>query len=225
MEYNLTVPFPFPVEEEKGSAKFEKSTKKLIVVAPVKQDHEIQRLVSTDSGIEMDPGFAMDEEEDQESEKQHKKSESPSEDLMLPSYSCNIYEGLMIFTLDVKHVSENSLVKASMDEEDFGFSLEFTSVGKGLVPFQYGFFCALVIPDEERCRLLKNPLESIEVEVWDNNVIVKVSLPKGREDQQCLEYKVGSSPNDLTKHSLPQLRAFRKKKEKMGIVSFNPSFS
>ena len=234
-EYSLTVPFPYPVEEDKGSAKFEKSTKKLIVVAPVKADpHEtIHRLVSTDSGIEMDPAFALEDEEveddehDQERRKSSPASKTPSsggeqekrEDLLFPSYSCNIYEGLMIFTLDVKHVSESSLIKTSMIEEDFGFSLKFSSVGKGMVPFHYGFYCALVIPEEDRCRLIKDPLESIEVEVWDNNVIVKVSLPKGQR-APCHQYKVGSNPDDLTLHSLPQLRAFRKRKEeKLGNVS------
>ena len=115
----------------------------------------------------------------------------------------------MIFTLDVKNVKEAEMVKATMTEEAFGFSLKFSSVGAGFVSFNYGFYCCLVV---DGCRLSKDPADYVEVEVWDNNVIVKMSLPAGVDFDQ---YKVGSSPGDLTIHSVPQLRALRKRREQL----------
>ena len=49
-KYRLVVNFAYPVDEEKGSAKFDRSTHKLVVTLPVKNVASVARLTSTDSG-------------------------------------------------------------------------------------------------------------------------------------------------------------------------------
>ena len=55
-EYHLVVNFAYPVDEEKGSAKFDRSTHMLLITLPVKVDNSsaINRLTSTDSGIDIE---------------------------------------------------------------------------------------------------------------------------------------------------------------------------
>ena len=215
--YSLSVRFAYPVLEEEASARFDVGSRVLAVTVPVRPS-EVRRLTSTDSGIDVDGDadngyFACTEDDDAEPKKKEEdetaEDGSSGEDLLFPPYACNIYEDLMIFTLEVKRAEQSSLRKVAMEEEGFGFGLTFSSsssAGKE----RYGFFCALVPPPP--CRPAGPTVqERVEVEVWDNNVIVKVSLPKGLG---CEQFKVGSNQRDLTIHNLPQLRALRRKKEK-----------
>ena len=222
--HSLSIGFPYPVEEEKGQAKFDKSTRRLTVTAPVRPANEVKRLVSTDSGIEVDMGYLSTEdlpekEEEDEPEKEIKagglEEDDEDEDLLLPTYQCKIYEDIMVFTLDVKKVDERSLEKFPIPGEPNGFRLRFTSIGGGLVPFRYGFSCALVVPPSPAA--LEADLELVEVEVWDNNVIVKFPLPA---DNDCDKYKVGLSADDMAVIDLPRLKSYRKRKEILLSVSF-----
>ncbi len=56
-EYRLVVNFAYPVDEERGSAKFDRSTRKLLITLPVKAVNSnviVNRLTSTDSGIDIE---------------------------------------------------------------------------------------------------------------------------------------------------------------------------
>lgn len=216
--YNLSIPFSYPVVEERATAKFDKNSRTLTVTAPVRPEKEVKRLVSTDSGIEVDA--ICFEDQVQQQDKPSSPPTQATKDLLLPAYTCNIYEDLMIFTLSVKNVDEKSLVKASLEQETFGFSLLFSSIGSGFVKFDYGFFCALALDTDKSAIFSKDPANCVEVEVWNSNIIVKVSLPPGLEYDQ---YKVGSNPSDLTLHSLPRLRALRERMEKMKKVIIRQS--
>ena len=236
--YRLLLAFPYPVEGDSGCAKFNKQDRKLTVTVPVKQG-EVRRLVSTDSGYggETDQSFSDDgvEENDTKSEEGAVEvfksapaapSEDPDdpEDLMFPPYSCKIYEDLMVITLDVKNVAEKSLDTTSMAvfDEPYGFCLKFTSIGRGFVPFRYGFYCAFVLPEGNSRGAQAEPRP--EIEVWDNNMIVKVKLPKGVD---CREYRVGSSARDLTLYTLPQMhrRALWKRQKDDSLEPENVSFN
>jgi len=213
--YKLLLAFPFPVNSDNGCAKFNKQNKRLTVTVPVKLAG-VRRLISTDSGYggENDQSFSDDGVEEHGVDCESVQSapaaaaistedQDDPEDLMFPPYSCKIYEDLMVLTLDVKNVAEKTLETMSMADfdEPCGFCLKFTSIGRGFVPFRYGFYCAFVLPEGvtlERERQKTHP----EVEVWDNNMIVKVELPRGAE---CRQYRVGSSPKDLTIYELPQM--------------------
>ena len=224
--YRLSLSFPYQVDGDSGCAKFNKQERKLTVTIPVKQE-EIRRLVSTDSGYggETDQSFSDDGVEDNDAKSDEGASEvfrsAPAaanedsddpEDLMFPPYSCKIYEDLMVLTLDVKNVAEKSLDTTSMTifGEPYGFCLKFTSIGRGFVPFRYGFYCAFVLPEGSSRGAQPEPRP--EIEVWDNNMIVKIELPKG---VNCRKYRVGSSARDLTLYALPQMhrRALWKRKK------------
>ena len=58
-KYNLHVDLQYPVDEERGSAKFDKSKKTLVVTLPVKPGPQLiaERLGSNDSGIEVDTAY------------------------------------------------------------------------------------------------------------------------------------------------------------------------
>jgi len=213
--YRLLLAFPYQVDGDSGCARFNKQDRRLTVTVPVKKG-EVRRLVSTDSGYggETDQSFSDDgvEENDAKSDEGALEAfksapaaatEDPDdpEDLMFPPYSCKIYEDLMVLTLDVRNVAQKSLDTTSMAvfDEPYGFCLKFTSIGRGFVPFRYGFYCAFVLPEGSSRGAQPEPRP--EIEVWDNNMIVKVELPGGVD---CREYRVGSSARDLTLYTLPQ---------------------
>ena len=58
-KYNLHVDLQYPVDEERGSAKFDKSKKTLVVTLPIKPGPQLiaERLGSNDSGIEVDTAY------------------------------------------------------------------------------------------------------------------------------------------------------------------------
>ena len=61
--YKLVLKLPYPVHDDQGSAKFDKSLHTLAVTLPVKASKEsVSRLVSVDSGI----GLEFDEQCDQD---------------------------------------------------------------------------------------------------------------------------------------------------------------
>merc|ERR1712045_1081087 len=101
--YHLELSLPYPVDEEAGAAKFDKSTRMLIVTLPVKPGQPqkpVTRVVSTDSGIGVDleeKSVLLDQDEvgkdiSVNNEKQSETSEINTEEkLILPNYTCNIY--------------------------------------------------------------------------------------------------------------------------------------
>ena len=237
--YHLALRLPYPVDEEAGAAKFDKSTRKLIVTLPVKPgvpQKPVVRVVSTDSGI----GLEM---EDKKSEATHnchvvedainscyetfednRTTDNETEKLLLPNYTCNIYENLMVFKMDVKNVDPDSVIKQALNLKDGleqGFSLSFVNIGAGMVPLKYGFKMVFVSEQVEDDVLKEDNtsiLEKMEVEVWDNNIIVQMALPK---NAQCKSYKVGSCIADMKEHPLNHpLRAFKKKLSQLKVSQF-----
>jgi hypothetical protein len=78
----------------------------------------------------------------------------------------------MVLKLDVRNVDEESLTKTNLVSADgSGFSIRFTTVGSGMVPLKYGFDMVFIFKDDEPGYCL----DDIEVEIWDNNIIVQVS--------------------------------------------------
>ncbi len=198
-EYRLVVNFAYPVDEERGSAKFDRSTRKLLITLPVKAVNSnviVNRLTSTDSGIDIefdedtsnlvdvvkeDTAYRTSVESDSESDEKVDENvdenvdqnvdQSDKEQLLFPTYTCNVYDELMVLKLDVKNVDEDTLTKANLESsEGSGFSIRFTTVGSGMVPMKYGFDMIFLFREEEPGYCL----DDLEVEIWDNNVIVQV---------------------------------------------------
>merc|ERR1712227_963235 len=66
-KYNLHVDLQYPVDEERGSAKFDKSKKTLVVTLPIKPGPQLiaERLGSNDSGIEEDTAYRTKQSSDE----------------------------------------------------------------------------------------------------------------------------------------------------------------
>lgn len=228
--YHLNLRLPYPVDEEAGGAKFDKSSRMLIVTLPVKPGQiqkPVVRVVSTDSGIGLDmeeKRFSLEQQpinddipdirDNQESEEHVKEN---VEKFILPNYTSNIYEEFMVFKLDVKNVDPDSLVKDELilrEDKEAGFSLSFVNIGAGMVPMKYGFKMAFVLDEaNEDSKFNRSILEDMEVEVWDNNIIVQLALP-----QNCKQYKVGSCIDDMKEYPLNHpLRNLKKKMDKIKV--------
>merc|ERR1712029_598715 len=150
--------------------------------------------VSVDSGI----GLEFDEndsstQEDKEIVKENEENEVKDPiaavlaEASLPPYTCNNYEGLMVFTINVRNVKVDSLQKAILKDEK-GYQLSFHTLGQGFVPFHYGFCLAFDFQKAGTCHL-----DDLEIEIWDNNMILQLSMPK----TGCTGYQVGICQADL----------------------------
>lgn len=203
-KYRLVVNFAYAVDEEKGAAKFDRSTHKLLVTLPVKDVVGVNRLTSTDSGIDIefeddsqlidvvreDTAYRTSDECDNESDNVAQVDDAcnvvddvsdvtskAEEKLLFPTYTCNVYDELMVLKLDVKNVEEDSLTKTNLvDADGSGFSIRFTTIGSGMVPLKYGFDMVFIFKDDEPGYCL----DDIEVEIWDNNIIVQVRIELSR---------------------------------------------
>merc|ERR1711971_201789 len=207
----MGIELPFPVDEEKGSAKFDKSKKVLGVSLPVKAAPQLkaERLSSSDSGIGDEPGYRIEESErdnegyrtnqpkvEKKEEKEVKEMvKEEEEEVMvegsdgfleegtpysLPGHTVSVQTDVIILTLDVKNVKPGSFVK-QVKPSNMAVAFKFSSIGAGFVEIHHAFAIDFLIAGSMQ-------EEAVEVEFWDNNVIVSLPLLAGME-----AYKAGLS--------------------------------
>ena len=211
-KYNLFIDLQFPVDEEKGTARFDKSEKVLVVTLPIKPPPQMiaERLGSNDSGIEVDTEYRTSRSCDdvimEQSDGHSDQKEDPivrddefrteSEQCLdtfldkdksygFPSYLCSVQKDVIIFTIEVKNVSPDSFIKKVFSDCS-AVSLKFSSLGAGFVPIHYAFsvqFPSTAGPLDE---------EKMEVEFWDNNLVLQFP-----HNSNMREYKVGTSISNL----------------------------
>jgi len=211
-KYKLFIDLPYPVDEENGTAKFDKSKKCLAVTLPVKPQPQLkaERLSSNDSGIEEDTGYRTKNGDDIVMEAEEVSDSSPvkenpieTDDLFrtntdlvdtfleesvsytLPGFSCSVQSNVIIFTLDVKNVSQESFERKLLPD-NLAVCFKFLSIGAGFVQIHHAFALDFLIGGTVA-------EENIEVEFWDNNVVVQIPLTKDMES-----YKVGLSLSSLS---------------------------
>ena len=207
-KYNLYIDLKFPVDEEKGTARFDKSEKVLVVSLPIKAPPQMiaERLGSNDSGIEVDPGYRtstcddiimeLSEQEPQNQEADQFRTESEGEvkpDQFLdedisygfPSYLCSVQNNVIIFTIEVKNVSPDSFLKKVFSDRP-AVSCKFSTLGSGFVPIHYAF----AVDFNSGAGALDE--EKMEVEFWDNNIVLQFPF-----SAEMREYKVGLSISSL----------------------------
>jgi dynein assembly factor 2 len=206
--YKLVLKLPYPVFEDQGAAKFDKSQHSLVVTLPVKAANKepVSRLISTDSGIGLDFDNTEAEAVVIDDTAYRTNSDQVLEDQVrrnLPPYNCNIYEGLMVLTIPVQNVVVDSLDRQLL-EGNKGYQLSFQTLGQGFVPMEYGFCLAFDFESEVgSCSL-----EDLEIEVWDNNMILQLCIPKSG----CSNFCVGTYKGDLgDAMPLPRLEAVKDK--------------
>ena len=198
--YRLHIDLPFPVDEEKGSAKFDKSKKVLGVSLPVKAAPQLkaERLSSNDSGIGDEPGYRIEESErenegyrtnqpklEMKVEKEEKEIVKEENDgfleegipYNLPGHTVSVQADVIILTLDVKNVKPGSFVK-QVKPNNMAVAFKFSSIGAGYVEIHHAFAIDFLIAGSMQ-------EEAVEVEFWDNNVIVSLPLLAGMEAYKC----------------------------------------
>ena len=229
--YRLHIDLPFPVDEEKGSAKFDKSRHVLAVTLPVRAAPQLkaERLSSSDSGIGDEPGYRIESESlsegyrtnplvmemeekvtDEDMEKRVMEVETgermmevemegegeqgnvwPRDGFLeadlpftLSAHTLSVQSDVIILTLDVKNVKQGSFVK-QVQSNNVAVSFKFSSIGSGYVEIHHAFAIDFLIAGNMEEA-------AMEVEFWDNNVIVNMPLMAGVE-----AYRAGLSLDTL----------------------------
>merc|ERR1719500_1720014 len=102
----------------------------------------------------------------------------------LPGHTVSVQTNVIILTLDVKNVKPGSFVK-QVKPSNMAVAFKFSSIGAGYVEIHHAFAIDFLIAGSIQEK-------AVEVEFWDNNVIVSLPLLAGME-----AYKAGLSLHNL----------------------------
>ncbi|GFG36024.1 hypothetical protein Cfor_07916 [Coptotermes formosanus] len=127
---------------------------------------------------------------------------------LFPTFTCNVVDNLVAFTLHVKNVEPESIEYCFLSEDFCGVHLQFTSLGSGFFPIHYAF-CVKFPSSVSICK------ESFSAEAWDNNVITQMQLKSC--DTNVMEYYAGVDSTSMVKYDLPELAAVVRKLEQLKI--------
>ena len=209
-QHSLDINLPYAVDEEHGSAQFDKSKKCLSVTLPIKVAPvmKTERLSSNDSGIGLEEGYrTRGSVESMEESDETPESDEPKEGLgnpalaeefrtkandyldasktyIFPNFTNSVQDNVIIYTLEVKNVSPESIEYKVLPDK-LAVHLKFSSVGSGLFPIFHAFF--VEFPGTERF-----PEDGVEVERWDNNLVLQLPFSRGMRT-----FRVGSCPAEL----------------------------
>ncbi|XP_057653692.1 protein kintoun isoform X1 [Diorhabda carinulata] len=203
-KYKLNLTLPYRVNDSMGSAKFDKDKKKLVITLPVKRNSSAI-IDFSDSGVESDQCSRETPESEEDIADKHsiENNEPVSEVYLeksvdfrtkfldeslhynLPEFTCHLFENSIAFTLNVKNVDDKSVDKILL-EGGSCVHIKFTSIGSSFYPSHYSFYV--------KFSSEKIDEEQTSIEVWDNNVILQLSLIC---DKPIMSYFYGSSENDL----------------------------
>lgn len=208
-KYKLYLTLPFQVLENKGTAKFDKELKKLVITLPVKKK-VLFEVTRDDSGVEscvesdLNSPTSFESDDDKViSEKLHCDTDKSkdfncdqltdsfldsNELYSLPDFTFNIFDNVIAFTFHVKKVTESSVIKKSLLEKSL-VKIKFTAVSSSFYPANYAFFVKF------HSHLISNE-EEINVETWDNNVILQIPLKATEKSLESFHY--GISEDNLT---------------------------
>ncbi|XP_075969412.1 PIH1 domain-containing protein Nop17-like [Anticarsia gemmatalis] len=210
-KYKFDITLPYSVNDECGTAKFDKSKHMLIVTLPViKKDlsnhNDNTNSLKVDSGVESDNNSGSQSDEDY----QHSKlvteiSSTPADAVavpepcslvnnntdtfldsslgyILPPYTHNVLDDIVAFTFHVKNTEPESVQVKNDGNEIY---IKFTTVGAGFVPVHY----AAIITFDDDVKF-----DNVSGEAWDNNVILQLEL-SGNVPQK---FSIGLSKESLT---------------------------
>ncbi|KAG5891842.1 hypothetical protein JTB14_030148 [Gonioctena quinquepunctata] len=215
-KYKLDITLPYQVNEATGNAKFDRDSKKLVIILPVNHRQSGCSMVRgafptvstcvdfSDSGVESDhcsPGTP--ESEDETSEKNSITHVKFGEDCVEKSkiFRTEFLEENLHYTVPEFncHVFENimafTLNVKNVDEKSVSkivnndglVHIKFTSIGSSFYPSHYAFCVKLPL-----CKIDE---ETTNVEVWDNNVILQVVV---HCDEAIKSYLYGLNEDNLS---------------------------
>jgi len=133
---------------------------------------------------------------------------NPDVHYLFPTFTCNVVDNLVAFTLHVKNVEPESIKYCFLCEDLCGVHLQFSSVGSGFFPIHYAF-CLKFPSAVSICK------DSFIVEAWDNNVITQMEIKSC--DTNVMEYYAGMDSTSMVKYDLPELAAFVRKLEQLKV--------
>ncbi|XP_066145013.1 protein kintoun [Euwallacea fornicatus] len=210
-KYKLNLTLPYQVNENGGAAKFDKDLKKLVITLPVKRKMSFEFLrddSGVDSCLESDlrspSGLESDEDGlisviktcDSDDTKAKESKSNGDDDFLnsndlynLPEFTCNVFDNIVAFTFNVKNVDEQSVCKKVIIESSF-IKVKFTNISSSFYSNLYAFY--VKFPQN---HILSE--EDVNIETWDNNVILQVSLKAS--DQPLESFLYGMCENDLMK--------------------------
>ncbi|XP_013182344.1 PREDICTED: protein kintoun [Papilio xuthus] len=191
-KYKLNLTLPYPVDDNCGNAKFDKTKHMLIVTLPVIRNvqdngHDNLKLLKVDSGVESEENSGSQSDEDNTNGKKiivlssNETSDSNPPELeketitdepfletsisyVLPSYTHNILDDVIAFTFHVKNTEPESVMVKNDGNE---ITIKFTTIGSGFVPVHHA--AIIVFGDNIKFK-------TVNGEAWDNNVILQLEL-------------------------------------------------
>lgn len=215
-KYKLDIALPYEVNEENGSAKFDKSKRQLVITLLVVQKSlKITDFHREDSGIESDQPRATENSDETESpidgpdEDEEGDSEGNSEecvstqqqdqvfidaniDYVLPNFTFNHIDDILAFTLHVKNVDPASIAIDRKDLLNVAL-IKFTSIGSGFFPIHYSF--CVKFPSQHT-----SIFRDITAEAWDNNIIFQFEL----NNYDFSSYEVGLNEMQLQNYDIAE---------------------
>ncbi|KAL5286119.1 DNAAF2 family protein [Megaselia abdita] len=228
-KYRLDIDLPYPVDDKRGSAKFDTELRKLLVLLPVKnakKTKNMRDLYREDSGVESDvrednlscslnssdhnklievlSSIDGDNDDNETEDKQVKGNKDES--FLQPNIHYNFPHNFDCNSLDdelafVLHVKNVDPESIKTEQTDKSVHLKFTSIGSGYYPTNYAFYFEL-----ENTSNREVQITATNVEAWDNNVILNATLlnPAGFKGYSAgLDAYHTQFYNLLTKFDLP----------------------
>lgn len=184
-KYKLTIKLPYEIMENEGSAKFDKTNRKLVITLPV-----VQKPINV---IKFDDKKNNIEEIDDEIKVEQITTTPEKSDFLensivynLPSFTCETIENGVEVTLQVKNIDSSTLEFIKKENK---FYVKFACIGSGYYPIHYSFLIYF-IPNS-------SIIENVETDIWDNSCIVKLEL-----SEKCEKYLAGLNDSNLEEYYL-----------------------
>lgn len=184
-KYKLTIKLPYEIMENEGSAKFDKSNRKLVITLPVVQKPII--VIKFDDKKNNIEGID-DEIKVEQITEPSKKSDFLENSIIynLPSFTCETIENGVEVTLQVKNIDSSTLEFVKKENKLY---VKFACIGSGYYPIHYSFLICF-IPNS-------SIIENVETDIWDNSCIVKLELT-----EKCDKYLAGLNDSNLEEYYL-----------------------
>lgn len=183
-KYKLTVKLPHEIMENEGSAKFDKSNRKLVITLPVVQKPiNVIKFDDKQNNIEeIDDEIKDDKKTPSEKTGFHENSITYN----LPPFTCETIDDGVEVTLQVKNIDSSSL---EFEKKENKFYVKFACIGSGYYPIHYSFLIYF-IPNS-------SIIANVETDIWDNSCIVKLELT-----EKCEKYLAGLNDSNLEEYFL-----------------------
>jgi len=241
-KYKLDLLLPYTVDEEAGNAKFDRSSRKLVITLLVRHQNDLRLsdIGREDSGVESDVGLrtpqSSSDENDENVTNQNSIAEIQRDETELPE----ITSDEPYWTINM---NKNKFLNPDVDYLFPAFTcsvvdslVAFTLHVKNAAPesIEYCFLCEDCCGIHLRfmsirsydfpihyafCLKFPSPVsicnESFSAEAWDNNVIVQMQLKSC--DTNVMEYYAGVNSNLMVKYDLPEPASVVRKLEKLKV--------